>query len=475
MVAAESRESASQQALWQRLEQHDFGTGDCALSFARRLAREHDWSIAQADAAILEYKRFCFLAVVAGHPVTPPDAIDEVWHQHLTYSRDYWTRFCPQVLGRDLHHEPTRGGRDQGRLHQRQYADTLASYQHWFGPPPQDWWPDAQTQASQPAHFRRIDTSRHLLLPRPRWPQLAWRRWLAAAGLAAVAPALGALPLNPLDFSGPEFLLTYVVALILCLIGAAWLRAGLRNIGPAKPGDALDTWSVAYLAGGSTRVVDAGVAALLADDKAQWNASEKRLSVSRPREVDEFPLDEIARYSAAGARIDELPARIEPALRRLREPLLRRGLLLNDEQRARIGRLTALPFLLLTGLGVAKFAVGIARERPVLLLGLLILLTAFFAWRRWVKTPESSSAGDELLRGLNLKHAHVRRAPRDGDVGLAVALAGTTVLAGTAYAAFHDYRQPPSNSSGSSSDSSSDGGDSGGSCSSGCGGCGGGD
>lgn len=474
MIAGESHGMALHQALWQRLEQHDFGTGDCALSFVQRLAREHGWSAAQADAAILEYKRFCFLAVVAGHPVTPSDAVDEVWHQHLTYSRDYWTRYCPQVLGRDLHHEPTRGGRDQGRLHQRQYADTLASYQHWFGPPPLEWWPDAQTQAQQPAHFRRIDTSRHLLLPRPRWPRLSWRRWLAAAGLAAVAPTLAALPLNPLDFSGPEFLFSYVVALVLCLIGAAWLRAGLRNIGPAKPGDALDTWSVAYLAGGTTRVVDAAVASLLADDKAQWNEREKRLSVARPRDVEGFPLAEIARYSAAGAKIDELPARIEPELRRLREPLLRRGLLLNDEQRARIGRLTALPFLLLGGLGVAKFGVGIARDRPVFLLGLLIALTAFFAWRRWVNTPESSSAGDELLRGYNLKHAHVRRAPRDGDVGLAVALAGTTVLAGTAYAAFHDYRQPASNSSSSSSDSSSSG-DSGGSCSSGCGGCGGGD
>lgn len=474
MSAAESPWTASQQALWQRLEQHDFGTGDCELRFVQRLAREHGWSAAQADAAVLEYKRFCFLAVVAGHAVTPSDAVDEVWHQHLTYSRDYWTRYCPQVLGRDLHHEPTRGGRDQGRLHQRQYADTLASYQHWFGAPPLHWWPDAQTQARQPAQFRRVDASRHLLLPRPRWPRPHWRRWLAAAGLAAVAPALAALPLNPLDFSGPEFLLGYVIALVVVLIAASLLRGRLRNIGPAKPGNALDTWSIAYLSGGTARVVDAGVAALLADGKAQWNQREKRLSVARPREIDEFPLDEIARYSAAGAKVDTLPAKIEPALQRLREPLLRRGLLLSDEQRARIGRLTALPLLLLGGLGVAKFIVGILRDRPVFLLGLLIVLTAFLAWRRWVNTPESSSAGDELLRGLNLKHAHASRAPRDGDIGLAVALAGTTVLAGTAYAAFHDYRQPPSSSSSSSSDSSSSG-DSGGSCSSGCGGCGGGD
>ncbi len=45
-----------------------------------------------------EYRRFAFLAATAGHPVTPSDAVDQAWHLHLTYSRDYWDRFCP-LLG----------------------------------------------------------------------------------------------------------------------------------------------------------------------------------------------------------------------------------------------------------------------------------------------------------------------------------------------------------------------------------------
>ncbi|MGO4779466.1 NUDIX domain-containing protein, partial [Lysobacter sp. 2RAB21] len=60
-----------------------------------------------AEAALEEYRRFCFLAVVATHTVTPSETIDKVWHAHMTDTRDYWLRFCPQVLKRDLHHTPS--------------------------------------------------------------------------------------------------------------------------------------------------------------------------------------------------------------------------------------------------------------------------------------------------------------------------------------------------------------------------------
>ncbi|TDR44007.1 uncharacterized protein (TIGR04222 family) [Tahibacter aquaticus] len=475
MSAVDTVWTDSQRELWQRIEQHDFGTGACALSFQRRLADEHNWSEADATAAIREYKRFCFLAVVASHTVTPPDAVDEVWHQHLTYSRDYWTRYCPEILGRPLHHEPTRGGAEQSRLHQRQYADTLASYQRWFGPPPLAWWPDARTQARQPAHYRRIDVAQHLLLPRWRWPRLRWPQLLLSAGLLAIAPALLALPANPLDFSGPEFLLTFGVLMVVCFVVSASLRARLRNTGgDTWPGVPLDAWSVAYLAGGTARVVDAGVASLLAAGSAHWNAKEQRLDVPHPNHIDEFPLAEIARASAAKTKAGKIPAQLDGMMtRRLREPLVQRGLLLDDTQRRRIGLFTALPFLLLTAFGLAKIAVGISRDRPVFFLCILTAFAVVMSLRRWFSTPTTSSAGDQLLRELNQTHAHVRRAPRDGDMALAVALAGTAVLAGTAYAGFHDYRSPASSgSSGDSGSSSCSSGDSGGG--GGCGGCGGG-
>ena len=110
--------------------------------FAARLARENGWSAAHAARVIEEYKRFCFLAATAGHAVTPSHAVDQAWHLHLTYSRDYWERFCPAVLGRALHHDPTHGGPVERHRHFRQYAETLKSYERAFGQgAPEDFWP----------------------------------------------------------------------------------------------------------------------------------------------------------------------------------------------------------------------------------------------------------------------------------------------------------------------------------------------
>lgn len=64
-------------ALWQRIAAHTIGPADAPLSFAARLARENRWDAAHAERVIGEYKRFCYLAMTAGHLVTPSDAVDQ--------------------------------------------------------------------------------------------------------------------------------------------------------------------------------------------------------------------------------------------------------------------------------------------------------------------------------------------------------------------------------------------------------------
>lgn len=142
--------------LWQALERYEIGPPDAALSFAVRLARENRWSEVFAARVIGEYKRFCFLAVTAGHEVTPSDAVDQAWHLHLAYSRDYWQRFCPEVLGRELHHGPTAGGGAERARYFEQYARTLQSYEAAFGHAPEDIWPDASTRFGRDPRAVRV-------------------------------------------------------------------------------------------------------------------------------------------------------------------------------------------------------------------------------------------------------------------------------------------------------------------------------
>lgn len=155
------------EALWQRLADHEIGPADASLSFAARLARENRWSLAHAERVIGEYKRFCYLAMTAGQEVTPSDAVDQAWHLHLTYSRDYWQVFCPQGLGADLHHGPTRGGPVERDRFYRQYAATLAAYEAAFGEaPPGDIWPGAHRRFAVDPLGIRVNLLHDMVLQR---------------------------------------------------------------------------------------------------------------------------------------------------------------------------------------------------------------------------------------------------------------------------------------------------------------------
>ncbi len=153
--------------VWQRLDRYDIGPADAALDFTGRLARENGWSRRHADRVLAEYKRFAFLAVTTGQPLTPSDAVDQAWHLHLTYTQDYWGRFCPDVLGRALHHGPTAGGAAETHRFFDQYARTLAAYRAAFGEaPPADLWPAAAQRLRDDPRARRVHPRDFILVPR---------------------------------------------------------------------------------------------------------------------------------------------------------------------------------------------------------------------------------------------------------------------------------------------------------------------
>ncbi|MEO0455971.1 MAG: hypothetical protein AAF152_05215, partial [Cyanobacteria bacterium P01_A01_bin.114] len=76
--------TAQQAELYERIQSFSLDQPDAQLSFSKRLARDNHWSLDYAQEVIEEYKKFAFLAVAAGHPVTPSDHVDQAWHLHLT-------------------------------------------------------------------------------------------------------------------------------------------------------------------------------------------------------------------------------------------------------------------------------------------------------------------------------------------------------------------------------------------------------
>ena len=110
-------------------------------AFADKLARKLHWRVPFGMRAIDEYRKFLYLGVISDFPVTPAKVIDQVWHEHLLFSRGY-REFCDAVLLREFDHHPELVPMDdQTEEFQAQYAATLALYKAEFNrEAPEAFW-----------------------------------------------------------------------------------------------------------------------------------------------------------------------------------------------------------------------------------------------------------------------------------------------------------------------------------------------
>ena len=191
--------------LLERLESMTLDVAGARLPFSRRLARENGWSVEFAERVVSEYKRFVYLAMTAGHPVTPSDEIDQAWHLHLAYTRHYWDEMCGEILKQPLHHGPTLGGRAESAKYNDWYTRTLESYEAAFGQrPPQDIWPTPDQRFADVEGFRRVNTTNLLLVPLGR---------VQAAVAGSLALVLAGCSLDG-EFGWGEFFLVFALIAI---------------------------------------------------------------------------------------------------------------------------------------------------------------------------------------------------------------------------------------------------------------------
>ncbi len=174
-----------QTELYSKIQAFDIDGGPVQFSFAQRLARENGWTREYTRRAIDEYRKFLFLSAAAGHPVTPSDEVDQVWHLHLMYSESYWNRLCKEVLPKPLLHGPTKGGKAEGDKFHDWYSKTLDSYQQFFGEPPADIWP-APADRFQSAQWQRVNASENWIIPKVKIRRGVLVGAIGAAGITLV-------------------------------------------------------------------------------------------------------------------------------------------------------------------------------------------------------------------------------------------------------------------------------------------------
>jgi uncharacterized protein (TIGR04222 family) len=494
----------SDRALWDRLRGFEIDRPGAVLTFTRRLARENGWELAYAERVVAEYKRFVFLAMTAGHVVSPSEHVDQAWHLHLTYTHSYWNNLCRDLLGKPLHHCPTEGRTGEQAKFVGLYEQTLASYRRQFGcEPPTDIWPAAHQRFGEDLDHVTVNRRRYWIIPRPHWPFARARppyASLAAALLIALPLAAG---WNPLDWRGPDFLVLYlaVAAVAAALaVAARWLLAG-NAPWPTEAGQRpLDPYEVACLAAGPGRAVQAAFAAMVRAGTLRLEKAETRFLGLIPRTTRRIepgeslpataPLLERALYDAAA----EAPSKLEPLVKaglpiaeQIRDSLIRRSLMRSqrpDGASVVAGLVMASPLVL----GVPKIFVGLERGRPVAFLVVLCVLTVAAAIVFLLARSRMTPAGNALLdslKGQLASHSKLdgqaAAALPPAQLAMAIGLFGAGMLAAGPLASVHAMLPRASGGAGCTSGGCSGAGCGGGGCGGGgcggggCGGCGGGD
>jgi hypothetical protein len=153
--------------LWQKIQDFQFDKPDIQLTFAKRLARENNFSESFAKQIVEEYKKFIFLCCISNHQITPSHHVDLAWHLHLTYTKSYWIDLCTNTISKEIHHNPTEGGQKENTKFRNYYKDTLELYKSKFLiEPPTNIWQEINDRFK--SRIANVDTGSHWIVRKPK-------------------------------------------------------------------------------------------------------------------------------------------------------------------------------------------------------------------------------------------------------------------------------------------------------------------
>lgn len=156
-----------QKLLWDKISHFKIDDETIDFTFSKRLARENNWSLEYSKKVVDEYKKFMFLCCVTSTGVTPSDQVDQAWHLHLTYTKSYWIDFCKNTLEKNIHHNPTKGGKPEATKFDDFYTKTKEDYRTYFKEEaPIEIWPSNENRFSE-VDFKRVNTNRNWIIKKP--------------------------------------------------------------------------------------------------------------------------------------------------------------------------------------------------------------------------------------------------------------------------------------------------------------------
>jgi hypothetical protein len=361
------------QQLWENIVDFDLDTPMGEYGFSTRLENENFWTVNFAREAILEYKKFMYLAVVSDLMVAPSEIVDVVWHQHLIFTQSY-DDFCT-LLGKKIAHIPSIHNSKDVESFKLASERTNKLYTENFGIPPAAIWEykDMTGQLEmQPAPFNLLSV-------------------LTIGGLILLPLAIlvGYLFLRPvyITIDNPDFIIGYVLIVVVSVICLTYYnRVKLNEIVHGWPQNAfifnLTALELIYIGKSNLPDVIHGLVNQLILNKKITILSDRKLMVNNV-ELAESPMELCVLQTISAARLISYPELLK---RLVLKPVFNKTARAMDDFKAYYKRsapfvklftinFTVLAFIFL--IGAVRLVAGWMRDKPIIIIGVVMMVCIF--------------------------------------------------------------------------------------------------
>ena len=365
---------------WVNVSEFDLDDPMSEYGFSTRLANENYWTRDFTKKAIVEYKKFMYLAGTSDFMVSPSEIVDVVWHQHLIFTNSY-TEFC-NILGKNIQHVPSTHNKEDHEKFRQAKERTKKLYNETFGEQPPEIWDYSDMYES-------------LHLPKAKWKIRTFLVIGILAFIALIGPFYQVLYPLYIKIDNPYFIIGYLILILLAFIFLeTYNRQQLMKIvaGFSRFSfiHSLQPPELVFLKTDKlTNVIHGEIDQLIRDGKVEVTSGSaiEMVSTAAPRTLEEFTI--------AGTLSE---------LGRVHYPTLLRQLVVKPvftnipnamnafkkwfSKSKAFGRLFYLNFIVLAFvimIGLIRFSTGIMRDRPVLLIFLAFLFltctAGVYLWR----------------------------------------------------------------------------------------------
>ncbi|MDR0193719.1 MAG: DUF1399 domain-containing protein [Myroides sp.] len=460
--------------LWHKIEAFQFDNWADEYGFVLRLSKENLWTKNFTALAILEYKKFMYLAATANQMVSPSEIVDIVWHQHLIFTQSY-NQFCT-LLGKNIQHIPSTHNRADFETFKQAKAITTTLYNAVFGEQPSSIWENRTMYDGLRVKKAKREHKTTLII--------AFFIFIALTPIAFFI-------LRPLyvHISSAAFLTTFAftfigLAILMNRYNANKIEELITNNNRSSFLFDLHPYEVLYIKNGGVKegvigtfheLIEQGNLKVGKDKTIELihdkiiNSREQAIVLKGLQETDDREYITLLNTFATKTIFSN-------------QKLIMDALFNNIRNSDKVSKLLSLNLIVLgvfTLLAFMRIVIGISRDKPVTLIILLTIIIVLTFISVLYKITGSSIEKNILTYYTNKIIPHKAKEDNwqwsyvaDGPKALGAALT-TLVILSVAHYATHSHSDS-SNGSNSCSSNSSCSSDSGSSCGSSCGGCGGG-